>query len=214
MDPKTATVEAMKLVTAPIIATTLVMIAVFVPVASVAGITGKLYQQFAITIAVSVVFSAMNSLTLSPALCSLLLKHPKPAKGIAGKFYGGFNKYFDKLNVSYTSFSGVIIRKMSRGVLFILLMFVAAGFFGKILPGGFMPEEDMGYFFVNAQLPDAASLQRSDKVGEQIEKILEKHESIEYVTLITGYSMLTGGYSTNSVFVFVSLKDWGERTQW
>jgi len=211
MDPKTATVEAMKLVTAPIIATTLVMIAVFVPVASVAGITGKLYQQFAITIAVSVVFSAINSLTLSPALCSLLLKHPKPAKGIAGKFYGGFNRYFDKVNVSYTSFSGVIIRKMSRGVLFILLMFVAAGFFGKLLPGGFMPEEDMGYFFVNAQLPDAASLQRSDKVGEQIEKILEKHESVEYITLITGYSMLTGGYSTNSVFVFVSLKDWGER---
>lgn len=211
MNPKEATIQAMKMVTGPIVATTLVMIAVFIPVAAVAGITGALYQQFAITIAVSVLFSAINSLTLSPALSSLLLRHPKPAKGIAGKFFGGFNKYFDKANVKYTSFSHVIARKTSRGLIFIVLIFALAGLFGKILPGGFIPEEDMGYFFVNAQLPEAASLLRTDKVAETIEDILKTEEGVEYYTTITGYSMLTGGYSSNSVFIFVSCKEWGER---
>jgi HAE1 family hydrophobic/amphiphilic exporter-1 len=211
MNPKEATVQAMKMVTGPIVATTLVMIAVFIPVAAVPGITGRLYQQFAITIAVSVLFSAINSLTLSPALSSLLLRHPKPAKGIAGKFFGGFNKYFDKANGKYTSFSHVIARKSSRGMMFILLMFILAGLFGRILPGGFIPEEDMGYFFVNAQLPEAASLLRTDKVATAVEKILEKEEGVEFYTTITGYSMLTGGYSTNSVFIFVACKEWGER---
>jgi hydrophobic/amphiphilic exporter-1 (mainly G- bacteria), HAE1 family len=211
MDPKTATIAAMKMVTGPIVATTLVMIAVFIPMAAVAGITGRLYQQFAITIAVSVVFSALNSLTLSPALASLLLKHPKPYKGFVGKFFGGFNKYFDKANVKYSSFSHVIARKASRGMIFILLMFGAAGFFGKILPGGFIPEEDMGYFFVNAQLPEASSLLRSDKVSDLIEEILKEDEGVEFYTAVTGYSMLTGGYSTNSDFFFVSCKEWAER---
>ncbi len=211
MNPKDATIQAMKMVTGPIVATTLVMIAVFIPVAAVPGITGKLYQQFAITIAVSVLFSAINSLTLSPALSSLLLRKPKPAKGIAGKFFGGFNKYFDKANVKYASFSHVIARKASRGMIFILFMFGLAGLFGKLLPGGFIPEEDMGYFFINAQLPEASSLLRSDKVSKTIEQILKSEEGVEYYTTVTGYSMLTGGYSTNSDFIFVSCKDWAER---
>lgn len=211
MESKEATIHAMKLVTGPIIATTLVMIAVFIPVAAVAGITGRLYQQFAITIAVSVVFSAINSLTLSPALSSLLLRHPKPSKGLAGKFFGGFNKYFNKANVSYTRFSHVIARKATRGFIFILLIALLAGVFGKLIPGGFIPEEDMGYFFVNAQLPEASSLQRSDEVARKIEKILLEDEGVEFTTALPGYSMLTGGYSTNSVFVFVSCKEWGER---
>lgn len=211
MNPKEATIAAMKMVTAPIIAITLVLISVFIPVAAVPGITGRLYQQFAITIAVSVAFSALNSLTLSPALCSLLLRHPKPVKGIAGKFFTGFNRYFDKANAGYTSFSHVIARKTGRGMLFILLMFGLAGILGKAIPGGFMPEEDMGYFFINAQLPEAASLLRSDNVAKKIDAILAKTEGVEYYTAITGYSMLTGGYSTNSVFIFVSCKEWKER---
>jgi HAE1 family hydrophobic/amphiphilic exporter-1 len=140
-----------------------------------------------------------------------LLKHPKPYKGIVGKFFGGFNKYFDKANASYTSFTHVIARKASRGVLFILLILIVAGGLGKIIPGGFIPEEDMGYFFVNAQLPEASSLLRSDQVARKIEKILAEDEGVEYYTTLPGYSMLTGGYSTNSVFVFVSCKEWGER---
>ncbi len=211
MNPKEATIQAMKMVTGPIVATTLVMIAVFIPVAAVPGITGRLYQQFAITIAVSVFFSAINSLTLSPALSSLLLRHPKPAKGLAGKFFGGFNKYFDKANVKYTSFSHVVARKASRGMIFIVLILAMAGLLGKVIPGGFIPEEDMGYFFVNAQLPEAASLLRTDKVAKTIEEILKAEEGVEYYTTVTGYSMLTGGYSSNSVFIFVSCKEWGER---
>ncbi|MCU0370937.1 MAG: efflux RND transporter permease subunit, partial [Bacteroidales bacterium] len=211
MQPKEATIQAMKMVTGPIVATTLVMIAVFIPVAAVPGITGRLYQQFAITIAVSVFFSAINSLTLSPALSSLLLRHPKPAKGIAGKFFGGFNKYFDKANGKYTSFSHILARKTSRGLVFIVLIFAMAGLLGKVLPGGFIPEEDMGYFFINAQLPEASSLLRTDNVAKTIEEILKTEEGVEYYTTVTGYSMLTGGYSSNSVFIFVSCNEWGER---
>jgi HAE1 family hydrophobic/amphiphilic exporter-1 len=211
MNSKDATIQAMKMVTGPIVATTLVMIAVFIPVAAVPGITGRLYQQFAITIAVSVLFSAINSLTLSPALSSLLLRKPKPVKGIVGKFFGGFNKYFDKANVKYANFSHVIARKASRGMVFILLMFGLVALFGKLLPGGFIPEEDMGYFFINAQLPEASSLLRSDKVSKTIEQILKSEEGVEYYTTVTGYSMLTGGYSTNSDFIFVACKDWAER---
>jgi hydrophobic/amphiphilic exporter-1 (mainly G- bacteria), HAE1 family len=211
MNSKDATIAAMKMVTAPIIAITLVLVSVFIPVAAVPGITGQLYQQFAITIAVSVVFSALNSLTLSPALCSLLLKHPKPFPGIVGKFFNGFNKYFDKANVEYTSFSHIIARKTGRGLLFILLIFLGAGIFGKFIPGGFMPEEDMGYFFINAQLPESSSLIRSNAVSKKIDNILGKTEGLDYYTTITGYSMLTGGYSTNSIFIFVSCKPWEER---
>lgn len=211
MNPKEATIHAMKLVTGPIVATTLVMIAVFIPVAAVPGITGRLYQQFAITIAVSVFFSAINSLTLSPALASLLLRHPKPSKGIVGKFFAGFNRGFDKANEKYTSFSHIIARKTVRGSIFILLILVLAALLGKAIPGGFIPEEDMGYFFVNAQLPEASSLQRSDQVAKKIEAILANDPGVEYATTITGYSMLTGGNSTNSVFIFVSCKEWHVR---
>ncbi|HOW24980.1 MAG TPA: multidrug efflux RND transporter permease subunit [Bacteroidales bacterium] len=211
MEPREATIKAMKQITAPIIAITLVLVAVFIPVAAISGITGSLYQQFAITIAVSVVFSALNSLTLSPALSSILLKEPKPAKGIVGKFFRGFNKGFNKANEKYTSFSHVVARKATRGVIFIVIFLFLAGVLGKFIPGGFIPEEDMGYFFINAQLPEAASLQRTDLVARKIEKILSSHEEVEFSTSIPGYSMLTGGFSTNSVFIFVSCKEWGER---
>lgn len=211
MEPREATIKAMKQITAPIIAITLVLVAVFIPVAAISGITGSLYQQFAITIAVSVVFSALNSLTLSPALSSLLLRKPKPAKGIVGKFFGGFNKGFNKANEKYTSFSHVVARKATRGVVFIVIFLFLAGVLGRIIPGGFIPEEDMGYFFINAQLPEAASLQRTDQVARKIEKILSTHDEVEFATSIPGYSMLTGGFSTNSVFIFVACKEWGER---
>lgn len=211
MTPRDATVRAMKLVTAPIVATTLVLVAVFIPVAAISGITGSLYQQFAITIAVSVVFSSINSLTLSPALSSILLKKQKPSKGIIGKFFRGFNKGFDKANEKYTSLSHILARKAARGVVFILIFIVLAGVMGRLIPGGFIPEEDMGYFFINAQLPEAASLQRTDQVARKIDRILATHEGVEFYTTIPGYSMLTGGFATNSVFVFVSCREWSER---
>ncbi|MCU4176137.1 efflux RND transporter permease subunit [Carboxylicivirga sp. N1Y90] len=211
MTSKEATLDAMRKVTAPVIATTLVLIAVFIPVAGMAGITGRLYQQFAITIVVSVIVSSVNALTLSPALSALLLKEPKPYKGLLGKFFGAFNKWMGKSTDSYMSYTNVITRKLKRGVIFLVLLTVGAGLFGKLVPGGFIPEEDMGYFFVNMQLPDAASLQRSDAVAKEIEEILMQFPEIKYVSNATGFSLLSGAMSSNSGFMFASLVNWDER---
>ena len=211
MSSKQATIAAMKAVTAPVIATTLVLVAVFIPVAGMAGITGRLYQQFAITIVVSVLVSSLNALTLSPALSSLLLKKPQTYKGPLGWFFGKFNKWMDKTTGSYMKFTNSVTNKIKRGIIFIVIITVGVVLVGKLVPGGFIPEEDMGYFFVNLQLPDAASLQRSDAVAKQIEDILLKHKEISFVTTATGYSMLSGAMSTNTGFLFVSLKPWDER---
>ncbi|MCF6269579.1 MAG: multidrug efflux RND transporter permease subunit [Melioribacteraceae bacterium] len=211
MNSKDATIKAMEEVTAPVIATTLVLIAVFIPVAMMDGITGSLYQQFAITIAVSVVFSSINALSLSPALASILLREPKPYKGILGKFFTCFNKIFDKSTEKYTSFTNIVTGKIKRGMVFIVLLIVGTGVVGTILPGGFMPSEDMGYLFVNIQLPDAASLQRTDVVAKKVESIIGNMPEVEYVTTASGFSLLSGSMSSNSGFIFVSLKDWGER---
>ncbi|MCY1722145.1 efflux RND transporter permease subunit [Prolixibacteraceae bacterium Z1-6] len=211
MTAKEATLDAMRKVTAPVIATTLVLVAVFIPVAIMAGITGRLYQQFAITIVVSVIVSSVNALTLSPALASILLKEPKSYKGPLGWFFGKFNKWMGKSTDGYMKITNVLARKLKRGVVFIVILTAAAGLFGKLVPGGFIPEEDMGYFFVNMQLPDAASLQRSDEVAKKIEAILAEYPEIEYVTNATGFSLLSGAMSTNTGFMFASLIDWSER---
>ena len=211
MNAKEATLDAMAKVTAPVIATTLVLIAVFIPVAGMAGITGLLYQQFAITIVVSVIVSSVNALTLSPALCSILLKEPKPYGGPLGWFFKKFNQGMDKTTESYMSFTNVVARKLKRSVVFIVIVSIAAGVFGTMVPGGFIPEEDMGYFFVNIQLPDAASLQRADDVSKQVEDVLAEYEEIKFVTTATGYSMLSGAMTSNSAMIFASLTDWGER---
>ena len=180
MDPKEATGKAMKEVTAPVIATTLVLVAVFIPVSVMGGITGSLYKQFAITVAVSVVFSSINALTLSPALCSLLLRKQKPYRGLMGKFFSGFNKAFDRSTESYMSFTCIVARKITRGFIFIIIVTVCMGLLGKMVPGGFMPEEDMGYLMVNIQLPDAASLQRANAVTKKVEKIIQKYDEVEF----------------------------------
>ncbi|MBG7629107.1 MAG: efflux RND transporter permease subunit, partial [Bacteroidetes bacterium] len=211
MTAKEATLDAMRKVTAPVIATTLVLVAVFIPVAGMAGITGLLYQQFAITIVVSVLVSSVNALTLSPALCSLLLKEPKPYKGPLGWFFGKFNKVMDKSTDSYMSYTNIVSRKIKRGIVFIVIMSVGAGIFGSMVPAGFIPEEDMGYFFVNVQLPNAASIQRSDVVTKEIEKLLMEIPEVEYITTATGYSILSGAMTSNTGFLFVGIKDWAER---
>jgi HAE1 family hydrophobic/amphiphilic exporter-1 len=201
----------MRKVTAPVIATTLVLIAVFIPVAGMAGITGRLYQQFAITIVVSVIVSSINALTLSPALSSILLKKPKEYGGVLGKFFGLFNKWMGKTTESYMGFTNIVTRKLKLSAVFILVLTIGAGFFGKLVPGGFIPEEDMGYLFVNMQLPDAASLQRSDAIAKKIEHIILDHPEVKYVTSVTGYSLFTGAMSSNQGLMFVTLKNWDER---
>jgi len=211
LSPKAATIKAMEEVTAPVIATTLVLIAVFVPVAAMGGITGRLYQQFAITVAVSVAFSSINALTLSPALCGLLLRKQKPYRGPLGWFFLLFNKTFDVSTNVYMVFTRMLARKIIIGVILVIAFSVAMGFVGKRIPGGFMPEEDMGYLYVNIQLPDAASLQRTDAISKKLEKMVARHDEVAFVTAAAGYSLLSNAMIPNSGFLFISLKDWGER---
>jgi HAE1 family hydrophobic/amphiphilic exporter-1 len=211
MTSRAATLDAMKKVTAPVIATTLVLVAVFIPVAGMAGITGLLYQQFAITIVVSVLVSSLNALTLSPALCALLLKEPKPYKGILGKFFDKFNNGMDKATDSYMSFTNVAARKLKRGVVFIIMMSLGAGIFGSLVPGGFIPEEDMGYFYVNIQLPNAASIQRTDVIAKTVEEILTNNPDVEYITNASGYNVLAGSAIPSNGLMFVTLSEWGDR---
>lgn len=211
MKPRAATSKAMREVTGPVIATTLVLVAVFLPVASIAGITGSLYQQFAITIVVSVCFSSVNALSLSPALASLLLKKSKPYGGPLGAFFRVFNKQFDKSTEGYMKFTNVVSRKIKRGVVFMLIITAAIIPLMKSIPSGFMPEEDMGYFFVHVQLPDAASLQRTDKAIKHIESKLKQFQEIDHITAVAGYSILSASMSPSGGVIFCAMKDWSER---
>jgi hydrophobic/amphiphilic exporter-1 (mainly G- bacteria), HAE1 family len=214
--PREATIQAMKEVSGPVIAIALILCAVFIPVAMVPGITGRLYQQFAITIAVSVVFSALSALSLSPALSSILLKPTKPMterKGLLAKFFNGFNKIFDKVTGKYVGFSGYLSRKAFRVVLILSVVIVCAGLLGGRLPGGFVPDEDQGYFIMNVQLPPSSSLQRTNEVCLQVEDIMRRYESIEFVTPIVGFNFITGAYQSNMATYFVMAKEWKDRDQ-
>jgi HAE1 family hydrophobic/amphiphilic exporter-1 len=211
LSPKDATLKAMEEVTAPVIGIALVLSAVFIPVAFMGGIQGRMNMQFAITIAISVLISAFNALTLSPALASLILKPKKESKGPLGKFFGWFNRVFTKATNGYVNLSGALIRKTLVSLL-ILGGFVAiSGLLGKKLPSGFLPEEDQGYFFVNVQLPDASSLQRTDAVCKKVEKLLGETKGVQYVTTVAGYSLLAGASAPYTAFFFVSLEPWHER---
>jgi len=213
LKPIEATIAAMKEVSGPIIATSLSLIAVFVPVAMMGGITGRLYQQFAITIAISVAISSINALTLSPALSALLLRPSSEQKdNWLTPFYNRFNGMFARTTSGYMKVAGLFSRKLIVSVAALAAIIVLmSGLFGMV-PGGFVPEEDQGYFLVNVQLPDAASLERTDVVTAQVEDILNKTEGVDSVTAVAGYSLLTSSLSPNNAFFFVSLKHWSERS--
>ena len=212
MSPREATIAAMKEVSGPIVATSLSLIAVFVPVAAMGGITGRLYQQFAITIAISVAISSINALTLSPALSAMLLRPPGQRKAWLQPFYDRFNRVFDFATHHYMGMTGYVTRRFWFAVAgLVVVTILMSGLFGMV-PGGFVPEEDQGYFLVNVQLPDAASLERTDQVVARIEHILGKVDGIDSITAVAGYSLLTGALASNTGFFFVSLKPWGERS--
>ncbi len=211
MEPKEATLKAMEEVSGPVIAIALILVAVFVPVGFMGGITGALYQQFAITIALSVLLSAVNALTLSPALSAMLLKKPTGKKTLLTPFYNGFNKIFGIATNGYISFTSVLVRKFVIGLVLIAgLTWLTVGLVGRI-PGGFVPEEDQGYILVNAQLPDSASLERTDAVMKKGEQIMAANHGIDGYNSISGFSLLTGAYSSNMGFYFVALKPWHDR---
>ena len=212
LKPKAATIAAMKEVSGPIVATSLTLMAVFVPVAAMGGITGRLYQQFAITIAISVAISSINALTLSPALCAMLLRPPsEQKKNFLTPFFNWFNSTFQRVTNGYMSIATLFTRKLILSVGLLAIMVVLMGGLFNAVPGGFVPEEDQGYFLVNIQLPDAASLERTDLVTKHVEDMLVNAPGVESVTAIAGYSLLTSSLSPNNAFLFVSLKHWGER---
>lgn len=211
LNPKEASIKAMEQVGGPVVAIALILAAVFVPTAFIPGITGRLYQQFAVTIAVSVMISAFNALSLSPALCSLLLKPRQETTGFLHRAFGGFNRLFDKATNGYVSISGLLIRKTIFSMLLLCAVAGAALLVGDRLPSGFLPTEDQGYFYLNIQLPDAASLQRTDAFTRKVEAVLKGTPGVQYYSTIVGNSLLTQTNATYSAFVFVALKPWGQR---
>lgn len=212
MNPKEATIKAMKEITGPVMAIALILCAVFIPVAFIPGISGSLYQQFAVTIAISVLFSALNALTLSPALSVLLLKPKKERKkNIIDKFFDGFNFYFNKLTNGYTGLAGFLVKKSIRGMVLVMVMSGLILVVVKRIPGGFLPNEDQGYFMVNVQLPDASSLSRTNDVCGKVEKLVGNTKGVKFATTIVGYSMLSQSSASYNGALFVTMEEWAER---
>jgi len=209
--PVDATRQAMKEVSGPVVAISLVLCAVFVPVAFIGGVTGALYQQFAITIAVSVVFSTINALTLSPALSAMLLRAPKPGRGPLAWFFRKFNDGFNRATSGYGVVVGMLTRKAARSM--VLLLVVLGGIFGmaKLVPGGFIPDEDKGYIFVAIELPEGASVQRTDVVLRQVEQIVNHTPGVRSGIALSGMNVLNSLSFPNSALMFVGLDDWDQR---
>ncbi len=212
MPPREATIAAMREVSGPIIGTSLALIAVFVPVATMAGITGELYKQFAITIAVAVAISSFNALTLSPALCAMMLRPPGTEKSRLQGFFDIFNRWFDKATHYFMKLVRFFAEKLYRAAILVLLLTVGMVLLFQSLPAGFVPEEDQGYVMASIMLPDAASLQRTEETMRVVEKLVGEIDAVENATIVSGYSMLTGTVQPNAGFVFIQLKDWDERS--
>ncbi|MFM7100578.1 MAG: efflux RND transporter permease subunit, partial [Verrucomicrobiota bacterium] len=213
LEPVEATRQAMREVSGPVVAIGLVLCAVFVPVTFMGGVTGLLYRQFALTIAVAVVFSVINALTLSPALSALLLRKPTPGRGPVAAFFRGFNRLFDRLGARY----GAVVALLSRKAAFALLLLavVGAGIWGigRLVPGGFIPEEDKGYLFVAIELPEGASLQRSDAVLKQVEAVVGATRGVRSAVSLAGMNIRNNLNVPNAALLFVGLAPWEEREE-
>lgn len=203
-----ATIDAMRRVSSPIIATTVVLLAVFIPVSFVSGITGLLFRQFSITIASAIVFSAFNALTLSPALCAILLRpHEKSKRGL----FAAFNRWFDRRMESYGTFSNTIIKHTARTAIFVAVTLLLTVIGWKALPSGFLPEEDQGYLMVIVGTPDASSLQTTMHAMNHVEQVVASRPEVEFTSLAAGFNMIAGISSTNSGIIFVVLKNYSQR---
>src|SRR4026209_2397313 len=209
--PREATFKAIEEVTQPVIGIALILCAVFVPVAFVGGLTGRMYKQFALTIAISVLISAFNALSLTPALCAMMLKPSKPMRGPLGVFFRGFNKVFDVVTNGYVHVSRLLIRRAILSIAIVGVVVLGAVVFARAIPSGFIPDEDQGIFGVNVQLPPGASLARTSEVLKKVEAILGKTEGIESYQTIGGYGVVTNTYQPNYGSLFARLKPWEER---
>src|SRR6202167_843999 len=213
MTPKNAALKAMEELSGPVVGIALVFSAVFVPPAFIPGITGRLYQQFAVTIAISVILSAFNALTLSPALAALLLRPKEPSRGLLQRFFDWFNRRFEQATDGYVRWSGVLVRKTPVVMVLLLAFCIAAGFFAHLVPSSFLPDEDQGYAYINLQLPNGASLERTTAVAADIEKIIADTPGVRYSTSVVGFSLLSFVRTSYNAFFAVTLKPWDQRTK-
>lgn len=209
-DSRRAISEGMLEVTGPVIASTAVLMAVFVPTLMMPGLTGLLYRQFAITISIATIFSSINALTLSPALCRLLLKPVDPNKK-KWIFFRKFDEMFEKSTAGYKGVVGGLLRKSALSMLLFAGLMVLAYVGVTTVPMGFLPDEDQGYFFINASLPDGSSLDRTGKVTDQINQILSNTEGVAKFLTVGGYSLLDGVQSPNAAMCIVTMENWSER---
>ena len=211
LSPHEATRKAMQEVSGPVVAIGLVLCAVFVPVAFMGGVTGQLYSQFALTIAIAVVFSVINALTLSPALSAMLLRAPTPGKGPIAWFFKKFNAAFDWIIERYGRVVGGLVRKATLSMVMLVIVIVGINRIGKHVPGGFIPDEDKGYLFVAVELPEGAALQRTDEVLKQVEEIVGNTEGVQSAVALAGMNILNSLNVPNCALLFVGLKPWEER---
>ena len=208
MKPRAAALEAMRNVASPIVATTVVLLAVFIPVSFTGGITGRLFQQFSVTIAVSVVISAFNALTLSPALCALLLRHREPSqKG----FFAAFNRWFARQMDRYTTFTPTLMRHVARTGVFVAVVLGVIFVVWRKLPAGFLPEEDQGYVMVMVSTPEASSLQVTRKAMTDADAVIRTLPEVASTSFAAGFNMMAGIASTSSGIIFVKLVDYSDR---
>jgi hydrophobic/amphiphilic exporter-1 (mainly G- bacteria), HAE1 family len=211
MSPKEATFKAMEEISGPVVGIALVLSAVFIPTAFIPGITGRLYQQFAVTIAISVLLSAFNALTLSPALSALLLRPREKSSGLLRRFFDWFNRVFARATDRYVRVAGALIRKSAIAFVMLIACGALAAFFGAKLPSSFLPDEDQGYMYMNLQLPSASSLQRTEATAYEIEKVLAQTPGVKSTATVTGFSLLSLTRSSYSAFFFVTLEEWKDR---
>ena len=211
MSPRDATLQAMKEVSGPVVGIALVLSSVFVPIAFVGGIQGRLNTQFAVTIAISVLISAFNALTLSPALSALMLRPRRRGRGPLARFFALFNRVFDRSAHGYVRWSHGLIRKPIIAVAILAGFIAVDGLVGRKLPTSFIPEEDQGFLLANVQLPAAASLERTEAVTKKVEGILAKTEGVQAYSSIIGFSLLSRVSSTYNAFMFIQLKPWSQR---
>ena len=208
MTPYNATVAAMHNVSSPVIATSIVLLAVFVPVSFSGGITGLLFQQFAVTISVSVVLSTINALTLSPALCAILLRQHEPSKR---GFFGWFNRRFDSFMARYTSLTEGMVRRTKLTSALVCVMLVAIAAVWWLLPSGFLPEEDQGYLMVMVTTPEASSLQVTSRAVKHVDEVVKSIPEVESTAMVSGFNMISGVATTSCGVIFVRLVDFSDR---